>query len=1322
MVSIMHTLNKDDLKTVAFNKIKNNEKYLNRLKIEFEEIEKSGLWEYFYNIILSGKKFHNTRNLLCCYLWGICPENPIEEDLIWEQSNEMPDLDIDFQPEARNHIKKYCSEAFGEENVVSIANYNHFGIKSGIRDISRVMEVPLQEVNACTTKMGDDVNRINSWEKAAETYPVLSDFEKKYPEVCKLVKQFNGRVRSLGMHAGGVVIASCNLTKTIPLITRTDPKTKEKMILSSFAEGQARSDLKSVGLVKQDFLGLENLNYISTCLKLMQQRKKYDPNVGIFRASPDEEDWTDESYLNDQKCIETANRGDLQLVFQFDSDGMRKLIKKGGVTSFDDLVAYTSIFRPGPFEHFADKYCDRKQGKEKYELHKVLESIIGNTYGCVCIAKGSKVVIKNGYKNIENIKINDLVLTEDGTYQKVLKVINNGIKQTLKIRCSNGEELSCTPDHKILTNEGWKKAEDLYKNDLIKSFWISNQNKINIQSDFDWLIGLILADGHMSENNNVTICCSDEIFANETANIAKKIFPDLNPRVKLITYSNTSSCWQCCLVHTRSEYSSKNPLIEYLREIKIWGLTKDNKKFPKKISLSMIAGILEGNADIKTRTIKLRNKNLSYELFKALQSYRINSSYFEEIEPQFNKKLYCVTFHDYKHIIPFKIKKDSFTRNSKTKFISEYIDNYEHDHWSKVLSIKNDIKREVYDLSVDKNHSYVVGGLVVHNCYQEQLMQIMNKVGLISLQNVDNIRRAMAKKKEKEFTKFKPEFIEGGCRSLGWEKEKVEDLWNQMINFASYGFNKCITPDTIVETENSNKLAGECNPGDIIKSYNTETKELFLDEVIQLHNNGIKDVYEIELENEYKIKCTLDHEFVCENGKKIRLEDIIKNNNKILCNNSKISACKIIKITYLGKQKVIDLEMKSKFHNFIANGMVVGNSHALAYTMVSSRCLYLKTYYPEEYFTAVLSHLKTGDDRIKIYIQEGLRKGIEFTKVDINNSKTGYTIIGNKIYIGFNKIKGINKESEEIIKMQPFSSFEDYIERFGLSKKTGETLVSCGAFDRFNTNTNLLLKYFEYRKDIGNKDKGMNRIEFGKMYKELTNSKSCPRDLSLEFSKLLKENETKIPYAKLVKLALTGKFNFTNINKNKIIEYIELNKSKFKHTILSLSEFEHNRKINNKEIYDLSHIDKCKLKYEFYGFYIPDHPLDNTRSEGLEIRNVIYSDSSGTIEGMISKIKKKQTRNGNTYYEILIEDRLDSVNVVLWGDQVGRYRHLIHEYAFIKIDITPSIYSSWNLSKNGKIERIRTLDEMSEQEEIEMQSAQKHSNLINLLKERSINE
>ena len=207
----------------------------------------------------------------------------------------------------------------------------------------------------------------------------------------------------------------------------------------------------------------------------------------------------------------------------------------------------------------------------------------------------------------------------------------------------------------------------------------------------------------------------------------------------------------------------------------------------------------------------------------------------------------------------------------------------------------------------------------------------------------------------------------------------------------------------------------------------------------------------------------------------------------------------------------------------------------------------------------------------------------------------------------------------------------------------------------------------------------------------------------------------------MVKLALVGKFNFTEIDKRKVLDYLESNQSKFKHVILSLRQFEDSRKNNDKEIIDFEHIEKCKLEDEYYTFYF-NHPLDNARCEGFEIGSIIYSSMGGTIEGMISKIQKRQTRNGNTFYIVTVVDKLDSVQIALWGNQIGKYRHLIHEYSFIKMDIIPSKYSTWNMTKHGSMERIRTYQEMSEQEERDVRSEQEYSDLIKSLKEHSKNE
>ena len=151
-----------------------------RLDKEFVEIDKAGLWDYFADIVDVGRKFHNSNHLLCAYLWGICPEDPFEPgvyqgDLITVYSNEMPDLDIDLTPESRNPIKQFCVDTWGKDNVVSIVNFNCFGLKSGLRDMGRLFGRP-SEVAKLSSQMDDDVNKM-SWKDATQHCPALLEFQ-----------------------------------------------------------------------------------------------------------------------------------------------------------------------------------------------------------------------------------------------------------------------------------------------------------------------------------------------------------------------------------------------------------------------------------------------------------------------------------------------------------------------------------------------------------------------------------------------------------------------------------------------------------------------------------------------------------------------------------------------------------------------------------------------------------------------------------------------------------------------------------------------------------------------------------------------------------------------------------------------------------------------------------------------------------------------------------------------------------------------------------------------------------------------------------------
>ncbi|MFW5794010.1 MAG: hypothetical protein ACOCV1_00875 [Bacillota bacterium] len=994
----------------------NDKKYMNRFHVEIKEIYKAGLTGYYIGLIKSKNKYENSINSLCAYLWKICDENPLEnnKNLLWDFSFEMPDLDIDFTPEKRNEIKEYCSSKFGENKVVSIANYNHFGIKSGIRDVARVLEVPIQDVSF-TTSLKDDVNKM-SWEEAIDNYPQLAEFENKYPEVCKLVRKFNGRVRSIGKHAGGLVISNVDLTKTIPLLTRKDENGKS-FLLSSFAEGQNRSDLKTVGLIKQDILGLENLNYISTCLNIMESRGKYDRKKGLFKLSPEHEEWTDESYLNDLESIKKANDGDLLSIFQFDSPGMRGLIRSGGVSCFEDLVSYTSLFRPGPLNSgMAKEYVNRKKQIEEYDSHPVLDPIIGNTLGVIC-------------------------------YQEQLMKIMN-IVGLISLQ-------DCDQIRRAMSK---KKREGFIK---YKDIFIENGQKV--------------------------------------------LGPD-------------------------------------------WIKRYDDHK---------------------------------QEFLDFMKSH----------DPDFYRK---------------------------------YNDRY---------SFSEEQKKEIEDQYEKIYYEY---------------------------------------RQENRHLKF------------------VEYLWDQMETFARYGFNRCISQNSVVETPRGKTKIKDCKIGDIIKSYSVQDKCFVWDQIINIHTKDKAETFSVKIESGLEIKCTANHTFLCSDGIKRPLHDI--KDKKIITEES-LEGEKIVSIKKHGIDSIIDIEVSFKDHNFLANGFVVGNSHAVSYTMISARCLYLSAHYPHEYITSVLCHLKTGDHRVKLYIDEFRKKGIVFDPLDINESKIGYSLKNNDhIVIGFDKIKGISKEAANLIKLQPFKSFDDYLDRYGCSKTVGETLIKCGAFDEFEDNMKLLLEYFNYYRDNSSKENGMGRLDFGRCYKELTGSKSCPKDMTNKFVELLEKDKKKIGYRRLLELIMNGCFDFTEIPKQSLIEYVESKKEDFINERLSLENF----KQENPSVQDFTNKEKCNFEIEFYTFFIKRHPLNDFQINNFQsIGNALSkaeqasNNCSFLIEGIITKVEPRKMKNKNeNIYFITIEDKYDELPLMLWKNQYEEYKNMLYKGNAIKLKVSPSNYSSWNLSKGSSIQLI----------------------------------
>ena len=356
--------------------------YQKRLKLELEELDCQGGFDYYINLYNKECKLKkNIHNLLIVWALGLNDEFDIDKEFAYDMG-ECPDVDLDFPPLIKDHIKeKWVVKTFGRENVCSISTYGTSGIKQSLLDMARVHNLNHEEAQIITKqiKMKDEDGEEITWDKAVELYPEFKKYCETHVDMSNAAKHMLNRHRSSGAHAGGLIISSKPLTDFVPLEVRKVTKDNPKgSIVAAWTEGQESQDLQPVGLVKVDILSLIGLEQIGTATELIRQRH----GITSISALPGKRNWSDEAYLNDPAVIKMANAADLKGIFQFDSEGIRQLVKKGGVTTFDDLPIYNSLYRPGPMAMgMDDSFVKRKKGQELFEVHPVLKPILGKTLG-----------------------------------------------------------------------------------------------------------------------------------------------------------------------------------------------------------------------------------------------------------------------------------------------------------------------------------------------------------------------------------------------------------------------------------------------------------------------------------------------------------------------------------------------------------------------------------------------------------------------------------------------------------------------------------------------------------------------------------------------------------------------------------------------------------------------------------------------------------------------------------------------------------------------------------------------------------------------------
>ena len=355
-----------------------------RIETELKIIDSMGFAGYFLIVqgfttearnrgVFVGPGRGSAAGSVVAYCIGIINIDPLKYGLLFERflnpdRISPPDIDIDFDDIGRQTVIDYVVEKYGRDNVAQIVTYGTMKAKTAIRDVGRVLGIPLTEVNRISKlfpeKPGiDTFSAIMDPIKNPDTFDEISKlFNSDNPDVRKMMqfaRTLEGCARQTGIHAAGVIIAPGTVHDYVPVAL-----SKEKDVITQYDGPNA----EYCGLLKMDFLGLRTLSILKTTIQYVKENHEIEYNL-------------DDIPLEDVKTYELYQRGETVGTFQFESDGMRKYLKELKPTSIDDLIAMNALYRPGPMQ-FIPEYIACKHGKKEVEYpHDDLRPILEPTFG-----------------------------------------------------------------------------------------------------------------------------------------------------------------------------------------------------------------------------------------------------------------------------------------------------------------------------------------------------------------------------------------------------------------------------------------------------------------------------------------------------------------------------------------------------------------------------------------------------------------------------------------------------------------------------------------------------------------------------------------------------------------------------------------------------------------------------------------------------------------------------------------------------------------------------------------------------------------------------
>jgi DNA polymerase-3 subunit alpha len=366
-------LAKISLEGLQLRGLSENKEYLDRLDEELKIIKDKKFAPYFLVVqsmiawakkegIMVGPGRGSAAGSLVCYSLGITDIDPIKYGLLFfrfinPERNDFPDIDTDIQDNRRDEVKDYLVRQY--RHVASIATFLEFKDKGVVRDVARVLDIPLTDVNKV-------LKLVDTWDEYCSSR-TAAWFREKYPEVEVYGEQLRGRIRGTGIHAAGVVTSKDPIFRFAPMETRSSPGSDERIPVV----GVDMEEAERIGLIKIDALGLKTLSVIQDAVAMIKENHYKDIDL-------------DSLDLADAKVYEMLSDGYTKGVFQCEATPYTNLLVKMGVKNFNELAASNALVRPGAMNTIGKDYIARKHGKQNVSYtHQIMKEFTEDTYGCV---------------------------------------------------------------------------------------------------------------------------------------------------------------------------------------------------------------------------------------------------------------------------------------------------------------------------------------------------------------------------------------------------------------------------------------------------------------------------------------------------------------------------------------------------------------------------------------------------------------------------------------------------------------------------------------------------------------------------------------------------------------------------------------------------------------------------------------------------------------------------------------------------------------------------------------------------------------------------